>query len=238
MATSAIPLPDRLPAPVPGPAGRSPRARARMTGRPPLPPSAAELRLAAGLRAGDPEALAALHATYGRTVFGFLRGALPDRGAAEDVFQVVMTEVWRRGPAYDPARAGLLTWVMTIARSRAIDELRRRVPEPDEEAVAGLAAAADPGAGAEALADRWRVAHLLTLLPPDEAEALRLRFYDELSQTEIAERTGTPLGTVKTRMVRGLERLRDLLEAEDARTDGAIARAGGGAAPAHPKVVA
>jgi RNA polymerase sigma-70 factor (ECF subfamily) len=209
-----------------------------MTDRRPATASAAELRLAAGLQAGDPGALAALHATYGRTVFGFLRGALRDRGAAEDVFQVVMTEVWRRGASYDPARAGLLTWIMTIARSRAIDELRRRVPEPDEAAVAGLAATADPAAGADALADRWRVAHLLTLLPPDEAEALRLRFYDELSQTEIAERTGIPLGTVKTRMVRGLERLRDLLEAEDARTDGAIARAGGAAAAPHREVVA
>jgi RNA polymerase sigma-70 factor (ECF subfamily) len=209
-----------------------------MTGRSPAPPGAPELRLAAGLQAGDPEALAALHATYGRTVFGFLRGALPDRGAAEDVFQVVMTEVWRRGPSYDPGRAGLLTWVMTIARSRAIDELRRRVPEPDEDAVAGLAATADPAASADVLAERWRVAHLLTLLPPDEAEALRLRFYDELSQTEIAERTGIPLGTVKTRMVRGLERLRDLLEAEDARTEGAIARAGGTPAASHPEVVA
>ncbi len=209
-----------------------------MTGRPPAPASAAELRLAAGLRAGDPDALAALHATYGRTVFGFLRGALADRGTAEDVFQVVFTEVWRRGASYDPERAGLLTWILTTARSRAIDELRRRVPEPDEDAVGPLAAATDPGAGADALAERWRVAHLLTLLPPDEAEALRLRFYGELSQTEIAERTGTPLGTVKTRMVRGLERLRDLLEAEDARTDGAIARAGGASAASHPEVVA
>jgi len=209
-----------------------------MTGRPTHGASAAELRLAAGLRAGDPEALAALHATYGRTVFGFLRGALPDRGAAEDVFQIVMTEVWRRGASYDPERAGLLTWIMTIARSRAIDELRRRVPQPDEDAVAELAATADPEAGADALAERWRVAHLLTLLPPEEAEALRLRFYDELSQSEIAERTGIPLGTVKTRMVRGLERLRDLLEAEDARTDGAIARAGNAPAASHAEVVA
>jgi RNA polymerase sigma-70 factor (ECF subfamily) len=206
-----------------------------MTGVPAAP--AAERRLAAQLQAGDPDALAVLHATYGRTVFGFLRGALADRGAAEDVFQIVMTEVWRRGGSYDPARAGLLTWVMTIARSRAIDELRRRVPEPDQDAVAELSAAEDPAAFADELAERWRVAHLLTLLPPDEAEALRLRFYAELSQTEIAERTGIPLGTVKTRMVRGLERLRDLLEAEDARTEGAIARAGGAGA-SHREVVA
>ena len=207
-----------------------------MTARP--APSSAERRLAAQLHAGDPEGLKTLHAVYGRTVFGFLCGALPDRGAAEDVFQVVMTEVWRRGASYDPERAGLLTWVMTIARSRAIDELRRRVPEPDEQAVSGLASAQDPAASADELLERWRVAHLLALLPPDEAETLRLRFYAELSQTEIADRTGTPLGTVKTRMVRGLERLRDLVEAEDARTDGAIARARGGSPTGHPEAVA
>ena len=236
MVVLTPPPPDRAEA-VPRPAGIRRQAARRVSPRASAVP-AAEARLAAQLRAGDPEALSVLHATYGRTVFGFLRSALPDRGAAEDVFQVVMTEVWRRGAAYDPERAGLLTWVMTIARSRAIDELRRRVPEPDEQAVAGLASAQDPAASADELLERWRVAHLLALLPPDEAETLRLRFYAELSQTEIADRTGTPLGTVKTRMVRGLERLRDLVEAEDARTDGAIARARGGSPTGHPEAVA
>jgi RNA polymerase sigma-70 factor (ECF subfamily) len=201
-----------------------------MSGRPPAPASAAELRLAAGLRAGDPDALAALHATYGRTVFGFLRGALRDRGTAEDVFQVVFTEVWRRGASYDPERAGLLTWIMTIARSGRSTSCAAACPSPTRTPWRPGRRRGPRGGGRRArrALARGAPAHAPA---PDEAEALRLRFYAELSQTEIAERTGTPLGTVKTRMVRGLERLRDLLEAEDARTDGAIARAGGASAP-------
>ena len=181
-------------------------------------PTPLERRLAAGLRRGDPEALEGLHAEYGATVFGYLRNSLRDPGAAEDVFQLVLTEVWRRGPQFDPERGSLLTWVMTIARSRAIDELRRRRPEPNGELVTRLtdaAASGDPGP--EDLADRWLVAHLLGLLPADEAEVLRLRFYDELSQSEIAAMTGVALGTIKGRMVRALERLRELMDAEDAR---------------------
>jgi RNA polymerase sigma-70 factor (ECF subfamily) len=169
-------------------------------------------RIARGLRRGDPRALEALHAEYGRTVHGYLRGAVGDAGTAEDVFQRVMTEVWRRGEQYDPARGTVLSWVMTIARSRAIDELRRRRPEPDADAVARLAAQPAPGEDADALADRWRVAHLLGRLPHEEADLLRLRFFDDLSQTEIADRTGIALGTVKKRMVRGLARLRDLMD--------------------------
>ena len=174
-----------------------------------------ERRLAAGLRRGDARALEGLHADYGATVFGYLCNTLGDRGAAEDVFQLVMTEVWRRGTQFDGDRGSLLTWVMLITRSRAVDELRRRRPEPDQDAMAQLAEQPAAGEGPDALADRWRVAHLLGGLPAEERELLRLRFYDELSQAEIAELTGIAIGTVKGRMVRALERLRALIEAED-----------------------
>lgn len=178
-------------------------------------PSRRERRIARGLRDGDPEALRGLHDEIGGTVFGYLVGTLGDRGAAEDVFQQVFTEAWTRGPSYDERRASLLTWVMTIARSRAIDELRRRRPEPREDARELADLAADPAASPDALADRWQVAHLLAALPDDEQQLLRLRFYGELSQSEIAHSTGMPLGTVKTRMVRALERLRHALAEEE-----------------------
>ena len=138
---------------------------------------------------------------------------LGDRAAAEDVQQQVFTEVWRRAGDYDPRRAGLLTWVLTIARSRAIDHLRRRVPEPRDPQLP------DPRtvpADADALLERWRVAHLLGRLPENERALLRLRFYDELSQSEISAATDIPIGTVKARMVRGLTRLREMIEAEGA----------------------
>ena len=106
---------------------------------------------------------------------------------------------------------------MTIARSRAIDELRRRVPEPcDPAGTAAELQDTDPERSPDALLERWRVAHLLSRLRPDEAELLRMRFYAGLSQSEIAERTGVPLGTVKMRMVAALQRLRGMLDDEEA----------------------
>ena len=179
--------------------------------------SSADQRLAVRLRQGDPAALSELHAAYGRTVLGFLVRALGDRASAEDVFQQVFLEAWQRGPAYDPDRAAPLTWLMSIARSRAIDDLRRRVPEPRDPAgtLALLDAEADPVSTLDALAEQWRFTHLLGLLPDEEADVLRRRFYSGLSQREIAAATGIPLGTVKMRMVQALRRLRELIEAEE-----------------------
>lgn len=193
------------------------RTAVRAAGRTRRHPERAELRLAARLRDGDPDALAELYRQYGPTTFGYLVRVLRDRAAAEDVQQQVYTELWRRAGEFDPERAGLLTWAMTITRSRSIDHLRRRVPEPRDPDVAARTIEAHQAVDAEsdALADRWRMAHYLGLLPDDERVLLRLRFYEELSQSEIAERTGIALGTVKARMVRGLRRLRELIETEE-----------------------
>lgn len=192
-----------------------------------MPATREDRRLATALRAGDPRALETFHARFGATVFGYLLHVLRERASAEDVFQTVMTEVWRRAPRYDPERGSLATWALTIARSRAIDELRRRRPEPFDPADLPEPAAGGGGAiggigGAAAGAvvpqdealDRWRMAHLLSQLPSEERHLLELRFYAELSQSEIATRTGLPLGTIKSRMVRGLERLRGLMDEE------------------------
>ena len=164
-----------------------------------------------GSRRGIPGALDEAYQRYGGICFGLLVNTLRDRSAAEDVQQQVFLEVWQRAHSYDSQRAGLLTWIMTIARSRAIDHLRRRIPEP----VGNLASAeqARPAIDEiDELVEQWRLAGLLERLHPDEAMVLRMRFYDELTQSEIAERTGIPLGTVKMRMVSGLRRLRGLLE--------------------------
>lgn len=178
-----------------------------------------EGRLAASLRARDPAALRELYERSGRLTFGFLVKAVGDRGAAEDVQQQVYLEVWRRADTFDPQRGRLLSWVMTIARSRAIDHLRRRVPEPVDPETA--ASAAETGSGSaeemEALAEQWRLLAMLDRLPPAEAKMLRLRFYGGLAQSEIAARESVPLGTVKTRMFNGLRRLREMIEEEEGR---------------------
>src|SRR5262249_54763170 len=93
-------------------------------------PSSTELRIADGLRRRDPEAVRALYAEYGPPTLAALSDTLGDRSAAEDVFQQVLLEAWMRCDSYDPTRASLRTWLATIARSRAIDHLRRRIPEP------------------------------------------------------------------------------------------------------------
>jgi RNA polymerase sigma-70 factor (ECF subfamily) len=121
--------------------------------------------------------------------------------------------VWRRADEFDPARGSLLTWIMTITRTRAIDQLRRRAPEPagHDTVLAELDdAAAAPAT--DALIEHWDMIELLRRLPPEEADVLRRRFYGDASQTQIAAQTGIPLGTVKMRMVSGLRRLRTLME--------------------------
>jgi RNA polymerase sigma-70 factor, ECF subfamily len=178
---------------------------------------AEEAQIAAALAARDPGAIGAVSDRFGRFLGGFLAEALPDRGSAEEVLQQVLVEIWRRGPDYDASRASLLTWMMTIARSRVIDERRRRRPEPVEPEL--LAGAVEEPADAETdeLIERWRVAELLARIPREEATLLRLRFYEGLAQPEIAERMGMKLGTVKSRMVAALARLRDLIEEEEGR---------------------
>jgi RNA polymerase sigma-70 factor (ECF subfamily) len=185
--------------------------------RPPLGAGQLSRRFVNRLHRRDRGTLDALYAEYAPTVLGYLINTLGDRGAAEDVHQHVFLEVWQRAPEYDPERATLLTWIMTLARSRAIDQLRRRVPEPrDPLTEVGTAADPDPELSPDALVERWRVAHLLSRLRADEAEMLRMRFYEGLSQTQIADRVGVPLGTVKMRMVSALDRLRGMIDEEEA----------------------
>jgi RNA polymerase sigma-70 factor (ECF subfamily) len=174
----------------------------------------AELDLVARLRREDEGAIAVFEERYGRVLTGFLRDSLPDPGTAEEVRQQVLTEIWRRGGDYDPARSSVLTWALMIARSRAADERRRRRPTPIDPTTIEES---DEDPELDGMLDRWRVAALLERIPSGEAGVLRMRFYEGLSQSEIAARTGVPLGTVKTRMIRGLARLRELIGEEGTR---------------------
>ena len=171
------------------------------------------MRLARRLSRRDPVALQDIYARYGATTFGYLRHAVRDAGAAEDVQQQVFLEVWRRADEFDPARGSLLTWIMTITRTRAIDHLRRRVPEPaDRDTIVAELDGAAAAPATDAVIEHWDMIELLRRLPPEEADVLRRRFYGDASQSQIAAETGIPLGTVKMRMVSGLKRLRVLME--------------------------
>lgn len=173
-------------------------------------------QLLAAMQRGDESAVETLYAEYGGTVFGYLVKTLGDRGVAEDVHQQVFLEVWKRSPTYDPDRAGLLTWIMQIARSRAIDQMRKRIPDPvdiDEQAPTDSTIANE---FTDEMHNQWHIAHLLRQLPSEESDLLKARFYEGKSQSEIAADTGIALGTVKMRMVSGLRRLRELIDAESA----------------------
>jgi RNA polymerase sigma-70 factor (ECF subfamily) len=180
-------------------------------------PSSSELRIAAGLRRRDPDAVRALYAEYGPGALALLHDTIRDRSAVEDVYQQVLLEAWQRGRSFDPARASLRTWLATIARSRAIDHLRRRIPEPHDPneayAYAGreLSGACEPVAQ---LVDRVTLEQLFERLTPEETEVMRLRFHVGLSQQQISTHTGVPLGTVKSRTASALRRMRTMLEEE------------------------
>ena len=173
--------------------------------------------IAQRLLSGDPAALDALWGEHGDTVYAIALRGLRDPAAAEDVRQQVFAEVWERRASYDPARGPVRAWVLMIARSRTIDQLRRRQPVPEEpETFERIVAPTRAEDSPEAVVDRLGVAELLRQIPAEEAGLLRMRFYDGFSQSEIAARTGIPLGTVKMRMVQALNRMREMLEAEGA----------------------
>lgn len=182
-----------------------------------LPPATdqTDAYLARRLAGGEEAALSEVYDRYSRPVFGLLLRFLEDRAAAEDVQQLVFTEVWQKAGNFDPARGSLLGWIMSIARSRAIDYSRKKVPEPrDPEKTAGLIDRNPDTGEIDRLIDAFQFSHLVESLPEEEADLIRYRFQNELSQSEISERTGIPLGTVKSRMVSALGRLRTLMEAE------------------------
>jgi RNA polymerase sigma-70 factor (ECF subfamily) len=158
------------------------------------------------IAAGDRAALAELYDRHASLVLALCLRILRDRAEAEEVMQEVFLQAWRQAERYDPGRAGVASWLTVIARSRALDRVRRRVArrEAPEEAIP---AAAEAPRTAEAIAVR----EALRALPPAQRLALELAYYEGLTQVEIAERTGEPLGTIKTRMRSALLKLREAL---------------------------
>jgi RNA polymerase sigma-70 factor, ECF subfamily len=172
-----------------------------------------EALLAAIAEQGDRGAFAELFRRYAGRIKAFLmRGGTPP-DVAEEVAQEVMVTVWRKSARFDPAKASAATWIYTIARNRRIDLHRRESrPEPDPE---DPMFRPEPSFSAERkLAGTERDALLraaLADLPVEQVEVLRLAFFAGLSHSEIADRLGTPLGTVKSRLRLSFVRLRTML---------------------------
>lgn len=164
----------------------------------------------------DRDAFAALFARYAVRVKAFLISGGAAHDQADEAAQEVMITVWRRAELYDPAKAAVSTWIFTVARNRRIDMIRRaRRPAPDPEDPLFQPAPEPDPADSAANADRdARVRAAIMGLGDDQREAVRLAFFAGLTQTEIAERLGAPLGTVKSRLRLAFARLRAALGEE------------------------
>ena len=158
------------------------------------------------------EELRELYRRYAGELFGFAASALGDRELAEEVVQDVFARAWRHAGDYDARRASVRTWLYAIARNRIVDARRRAAVRP------GLAQR-EPDEGPaeldrrlEQAVLRWQVAAALTRLSSEHREVIRLAHYGGLTMREIAERTGIPLGTVKSRTSYALRSLRLILD--------------------------
>ena len=163
--------------------------------------------LVSAIRAGDQNAMAALYDRYSSIVYSVALRVLGDTGAAEDVQQDVFMQLWRNPGAFDASRGNLGAWLAVIARNRAIDALRKRKPEDDVEDVV-LSVVPDMAAEADRSRIAVKVREVLAAMPAAQRAALEMAYYEGLTHTEIATKTGEPLGTIKTRIRAGLIALR------------------------------
>jgi RNA polymerase sigma-70 factor (ECF subfamily) len=173
------------------------------------------------LSRGSEEAVSVLYDRYGRIVFAVALRLVGDREAAEEITQDVFTSVWKKVHTYRADQGKVATWISRITRNRAIDELRRRGARPEQRSVRRENGVGEDPAWEENPADqaelalrRQRVRAALTSLPAEQKEALALAYFQGWSHSEISEALGQPLGTVKTRIRLGMQKLQRLLGTE------------------------
>jgi RNA polymerase sigma-70 factor, ECF subfamily len=173
--------------------------------------------LVALLARSDETALAELYDRFGRLAYGLARRILRDDALAEDAVQEGFLAAWRSAPRFVPERAKASTWLLTLVHRRAVDLVRReerRRTEPLDERIEAAGGPTDEAVWLRF--ERERVQEALARLPDQQREALELAYYGGFTQSELAERLGQPVGTIKSRMFTGLSRLRDLLTEPEA----------------------
>lgn len=164
---------------------------------------------------GDERAFATLYDATAPRVFGLVLRILVDRAQAEEVAQEVFLEAWRRAQRFDPSRGAAISWLLQIAHARAVDRVRASQSQRDRDARIGVrdtdVPIDDVAERVETSLESARAKRALAELSAPQREAIELAYFGGLTQTEIAERIGAPLGTVKTRMRDGMRRLREIL---------------------------
>lgn len=163
---------------------------------------------------GDEVALGVLYDRYGGLVYSVAKRILGDSGSAEEVLQDIFHQLWRNASRFDSVRGSLSGWLLVMARNRSIDRVRRQTPSVEEEVVATLEGRAldlESAAAQNEMAERVRAA--LGALPEAQRQAMELAYFEGLTQSEIAKRTGHPLGTIKTRLRAALASLKTVFGA-------------------------
>ena len=172
---------------------------------------------------GDARALEVLYDRYARVVYSFALRIVGDQQVAEELLQEVFFRAWQQGGTFRANRGTFITWLLSITHNMAIDEVRKRRRRPqkseNDDPEAALAGVADTGQDVEE--EVWlgtlreTIEAALATLPPAQREAIELAYFRGLTQREIAAQLGEPLGTIKTRMRLGMQKLRDQLEGNE-----------------------
>lgn len=180
--------------------------------------------LVAGVCAGDRQAFLALYDAFSSRVYGLAMYMLREHMAAEDVTQETFLKLWTRADTFQPGRGRFVTWLLAIARRTALDRLRKdsRRPQITDLDSDPAQASQIPEPSSLSSDSRWRTIPLaLDDLPDEQMQVIRLAFYFSLSQSQIAETLDIPLGTVKTRIRLGMDKLRLALHPGDGHANGA-----------------
>ena len=174
-----------------------------------MPPPSAEddATLLAGVQRGDEQAMASLFDRYSKVVYSVALRVLRDPASAEDVLQEIFMQIWRNPDGFIATRGSLGGWLAVVSRNRSIDALRRKRPTEQVEGIA-LASSYNLSDEAERNIMIEKARGVIHTLPSEQRKTLEMAFFDGLTHSEIAEMTGDPLGTVKTRIRTALLSLR------------------------------
>jgi len=161
--------------------------------------------LVSAIRSGDQAAISQLYDRYSGIVYSVALRVVGDTGAAEDILQEVFIKLWRNPEIFDSSRGSLAGWLAVMARNRAIDTVRKKRPETE---ITDAVAAPDMSIQAERGIVLGKIRAALGAMPVPQRTALEMSFFEGLTHSEIADKTGEPLGTIKTRIRAGLLALR------------------------------